>query len=359
MALGFLRGGDRQPKRGPGADTESPAARAQIATDLVRDLLRCVEGFVVSTPDLDAPAFLRRLRKTSDQLTLDMDAEELDCHSMWAADSLAGYGQAQRACLAQREEELWQLIALYQEHQKGDGQANQQFNDAMRATHERLGSVMRLSDLRQMRERLQAELNRAETIISDKQRADSGRSEELARRIHQLETALVQARSEASRDPLTGVMNRGAFNQILESLLQSPTPCVLALIDIDDFKQINDTEGHTVGDALLLNVVDTLARLCRPGETLARFGGDEFCMLCPDVVPERLRDRLEPAANRRPFSVKLEERSVEVALSLSIGIAAARTGDTPTCLLDRADAALYEVKRTGKGRVELHPDRGQ
>ncbi len=368
LLLGFGR------KPAPEPNSEPPAAPHQVsapapaapapavsntssgaALELARELLRGIEHFVLSTPDLDAPGFLDRLRRTAAHLSPESESTELEGHRRWAADSLSAFGQLQRRYLSEREDELWRLLSLYQEHQRVDGAANQQFHENLRGIHDRLGTVVRLDDLRQVRERLESELQRANTLLDQKSKQDDERAMALAVQVQQLEAALMRARHEATRDALTGIYHRGGFEAQLEAALKSPTPLAMAMIDLDNFKGINDTLGHLVGDQILQMAVNLLTKIARPGDVLGRYGGDEFCMLAPGTPPDRLAERFDRIASQRPINFKHEDRHVSVRISFSVGVAGSVAGDTKESLIKRADEALYEVKRNGKGHARVAP----
>jgi diguanylate cyclase (GGDEF)-like protein len=151
----------------------------------------------------------------------------------------------------------------------------------------------------------------------------------------------------AGHDALTGVANRGEFRQRLaEALAIGERDLAVAFCDLDGFKAVNDTYGHTRGDGVLVDVADRLRASLRLGDELARMGGDEFTVLLRNVPdPEAANHVVERllAAVRDPFEVD----GGEVALGLSIGIALAVPDSTAESLLDRADEALYAVKRGG------------
>jgi diguanylate cyclase (GGDEF)-like protein len=348
-----LVGADGPAARAVDAARSNQDPRLRATIDLARELIAGVEHFVITTPDLDTPGFLRRLRTISSALERGNNDEELETHRIWSSQALSAFGQVQRRYLYERENELWRLLGLYQEGQKSDGNANRHFNEAIRGVHDRIGSVTRLDDLRQVRERLESELQRANHLIAEKERSDQERANALASQVKDLEEALVRAKDEAQRDPLTGIFHRGGFEAQLEALLASPGKCALAMIDVDNFKEINDTLGHLLGDQILQTVVQWLAQAARPGEVIGRYGGDEFCFLAPGALPERLADRLTPVAQPRNMQFRLEERHCAVRLSLSIGVAPVVAGDTRETLVERADAALYAAKRAGKGRAVI------
>lgn len=330
-----------------------PSTRNAAALELAQELILGIEHFVLSTPDLDTPGFLGRLRRIAGQISGSSQPEELHAHREWAVQSLTDFGQLQRRYLSEREDELWRLLALYQESQKSQGSANKQFHETIRSVHERLGNVVRLTDLRQARTRLETEIERASSLVIQKTKEDERRAAELAVQVQELEAALVAARDEALRDAMTGVYHRGSFQTQLETMLASDTEFALAIVDIDDFKSINDNLGHVVGDHVLKLAVQLLSKVARPGDVLGRYGGDEFCLLSPGAAPDRLAERLEAVAAPRSIKVHVGERQHFVELSLSVGVSATLTDDTYETLLRRADHAMYEVKRAGKGQARV------
>lgn len=158
-------------------------------------------------------------------------------------------------------------------------------------------------------------------------------------------------RHTALHDALTGLPNRLLLQQRLEHAARrarrSQTDAAVLFADLDRFKRVNDTHGHQVGDELLVAVADRLARLLRPGDTLARFSGDEFVFLCED-----LRDQadVETLAGRidNAFSSSFVLSYAELAITASVGMAYAGPGQNITSqLLVDADIAMYQAKRKG------------
>jgi diguanylate cyclase (GGDEF)-like protein/PAS domain S-box-containing protein len=157
-----------------------------------------------------------------------------------------------------------------------------------------------------------------------------------------------ELRARAERDPLTGLLNRGAFHGELvhcqKRLARSAEPYSLLLIDLDHFKQVNDTLGHQAGDDALLAVGAALRRRLRSTDVVARLGGDEFAVLAQTRDGACLADDLIAA-------VKACAVSVYRRLSASVGIVAVSADDEPAQLLAAADRALYQAKRSGRGRA--------
>jgi diguanylate cyclase (GGDEF)-like protein len=201
-------------------------------------------------------------------------------------------------------------------------------------------------------ERANADLLRE---VDERRRAE----EALARALATERELEKQLRHQAFHDPLTGLANRARFMDRLEHALEragrSRRSVAVLFMDIDDFKSVNDSLGHSAGDRLLVHVAERMAQHVRPGDTAARFGGDEFAVLLEEgvvtddaiIVAERVT-----AALREPTA--LEEK--EVFVRASIGIAIADSDDAPEEILRRADVAMYVAKAAGKGRFAIYDE---
>jgi diguanylate cyclase (GGDEF)-like protein len=159
-------------------------------------------------------------------------------------------------------------------------------------------------------------------------------------------------------DPLTGLANRGAFQRHLESVLSdvmnTETGAVLFLLDLDQFKSINDSYGHSAGDSLLMDVASRFKAECTDNLFLVRLGGDEFAVLATGVATESdAQSVVAPlvASLLRPVDIF----GHQILIGASVGIAMIpRDGNTAADLLRRADLALYHAKREGRGRVVFY-----
>ncbi|MFG1604004.1 putative bifunctional diguanylate cyclase/phosphodiesterase [Actinoplanes sp. NPDC049265] len=184
------------------------------------------------------------------------------------------------------------------------------------------------------------------------------------RLIRQLDAGLVDLRDaqerlshEASHDALTGLANRVLFGDRVTACLRGldgDRACSVVLIDLDDFKTVNDTLGHAAGDALLAAVAERLRAGVRPSDTVARLGGDEFAILFEGVGAEHVDRVLQRIAESLLAPVAVEERLLSVRASF--GVAAGRAGDDAGELLRRADVAMYEAKHRGEGGHQHYTD---
>lgn len=163
----------------------------------------------------------------------------------------------------------------------------------------------------------------------------------------------------ALRDRLTGIFNRGYFNNRLESdvafALRHGKPLSLVLFDIDDFKQVNDTLGHPTGDALLAALADRVAGTTRSEDIFARYGGEEFVVICRDVDAlraARAAYRIADIVAAQAFA--MDGKELEVTVSVGVADLGMLVEPKADALIEAADAALYVAKRNGKNRVEIY-----
>ena len=159
----------------------------------------------------------------------------------------------------------------------------------------------------------------------------------------------------AARDPLTGVLNRSAFEAAVMRVAAGPQqPVTLIMLDVDNFKATNDQFGHIAGDAVLSGLVDRMRQSLRANDLLGRFGGDEFLLLCPGVGPRialAIANRMLARISQEP--VRYENH--EISVTVSLGAACAQTKSLPALsyLMKRTDAALRRAKLAGKNRAVI------
>jgi len=175
-------------------------------------------------------------------------------------------------------------------------------------------------------------------------------SEELSLLREKLEIS----RQDAETDPLTGILNRRGFEKIVQAAIEVPNPLFsIIMIDIDHFKEINDTFGHLVGDSILKAFAQLLRQQLKGKDTPARFGGDEFILLLPETslqqamaVGESIREKLAA----REWKSKKDGRYLGKR-SISLGVSMYRPNELPATTINRADTALYCAKKGGRNRV--------
>jgi diguanylate cyclase len=261
--------------------------------------------------------------------------------------------------LVEAQERLRSLLGGFVDHLSAFYDSTGEYHERMERCAAQVANASSISDLsavidelvRETRGvQLQAESSR--TNLSNMREQVQLANNEIAR----LQTELAATSQLVRHDPLTGTLNRKGMDETLtreigRALRQDKSLC-LALIDIDNFKQINDRLGHRAGDDALVHLAHAIGDLVRPQDSLARYGGEEFVIVLPDTT---LADaalvvrRLQREVTRRFF---LHDNR-KLLITFSAGVCELRQEESPREALDRADEAMYRAKRAGKNRVEI------
>lgn len=177
---------------------------------------------------------------------------------------------------------------------------------------------------------------------------------------HRLQGAMIAAEEKAFTDTLTGLRNRRTVDYELDRLVAQKRPFSLLHLDLDYFKAVNDTYGHAAGDHVLETVARIMMEVTRDQDIVARVGGDEFVLICENLMDQSRISELCKTLIQR-ISEPVTFRSVTCEISASIGICFASPKDTdPAVLLNRADLALYAAKHAGRGKHMFYePAMGQ
>lgn len=243
---------------------------------------------------------------------------------------------------------------------------NQQLRDQVSDLQ---SSVQEASDLESLKQALEQRLEGLLQSVSKHQRQRDSSEAEVAERLQGLVRRVAEMEQEAQQfrehieeqrqksllDPLTGLPNRAAWIERLELEVARRQryggQLLLAVLDIDHFKRINDGYGHLAGDRVLKIIAGELSKRLRKTDFMARFGGEEFVLLVPATPLDggvQLLETLRTAVEACPFHFKGEP----VTITLSAGIAEFRDGETAESAFERADQALYRAKDAGRNRIE-------
>jgi diguanylate cyclase len=213
----------------------------------------------------------------------------------------------------------------------------------------RFETIAGLDDPKQIKARLVAGVTALKHAAAERRQIWESTSKKFSERVETLERQLVSSRNEASLDSLTGIANRRTFDRTCQDWVRSARSrfvlAVLAVLDVDDFKSINDTRGHAAGDQVLVALAQALLGSVRPGDIVARLGGDEFAILASDLTLRQAESRFARTI------ADLGASDAPVTPKVSCGLAEYSAGDPYESLFERADQALYAAKCGGKHRV--------
>jgi diguanylate cyclase (GGDEF)-like protein len=180
------------------------------------------------------------------------------------------------------------------------------------------------------------------------------------RRIVDLQSELLRAqealRDQATRDPLTRCWNRSSILEILDREIsrgvRESRPLGLAMVDLDHFKEVNDTLGHAAGDLVLKKIVTAMGASIRTYDSLGRYGGEEFLVVLPGCDESRVQRQAERMrSNIAGLALELDDHSIQTTASFGVSCTIPGQAVTASDLIHAADEALYEAKRAGRNRV--------
>jgi diguanylate cyclase len=207
-----------------------------------------------------------------------------------------------------------------------------------------------LDDIMQDTRVIQASSMRShEELISTRKQAHIAEE-----RVKQLEQELEQVSELVREDQLTGALNRRGLDEVLDREIKradrQQTPISIALLDIDNFKQLNDSFGHQTGDQALMHLIQVIKKALRPTDEVARYGGEEFLIILIDTSLEEAMLTITRLQRELTKNLFLHDNMRQL-ITFSAGVALHSVGEDPELTINRADSAMYKAKRAGKNRV--------
>ena len=340
------------------ADLRLCEDRRKFFLSTVQHLLHFIQEFAIDLQEINSEAFKKEVSALSHQFANEANVAFMkDAYKRKKSD-IQNYIRKQNRYLEEREKELRDIIAMLSSAITSLDSENQDYNRKIITQSQQIEKIGFLDDLKQIKQTLTKEITHLRDTVREKSKRDKSRMNELASKVSGLKDELQQVRSEAERDGLTGVYNRKTFDLYIEELIKRnanvPSPFSLMLIDVDNFKIINDTHGHTVGDRVLASVAGHCRRQIRGDDFLARYGGEEFVVILPNAslrnAHKKAKFLCKEFASTR-YSLDGQPDGETLSLTVSIGVSAYNKGDTSTAIIDRADKALYDAKHSGKNKA--------
>lgn len=262
-----------------------------------------------------------------------------------------------KASLFEAKEAIKQMLAGFVDHLADFADATSDYHDKIEGCAEKISSANDITELENvlgevMRETRHIQLNAQRS--RDELRSTQQKVQESEARIRELEHELETTSDLVRHDQLTGVLNRRGLEDIFAKeaarAKRHDTQLCVGMLDIDNFKKLNDSLGHDVGDQALIHLATVCRETLRPQDTVARYGGEEFIILLPETS---LRDasvaltRLQRELTKKFFLSGNEK----VLITFSAGVTQITAEDTQASAIKRADEAMYKAKQSGKNRV--------
>jgi diguanylate cyclase len=329
--------------------------RAHVLLSLADQLLFLIGQHVPDTTEKKAAVIRQRIDGWRSALQQETNPFELASLSRQIVQDCEAMLNRLRAEAADREAEFADLVNTLKDVVDSVRGNASKFDTEMQRSAVAMEKIVELQDIRELKRSLVREITVMRATLAERQRAESRTTERLARQVTTLEESLRKAKAEAATDALTGVPNRGGFDHALRDWLSKGRPFTLGMIDLDDFKKVNDTHGHQVGDRVLIAATQLLTDAMEQGEFVARYGGEEFAFLMLSTSAAKAKSRLVGVLERIAPSYEYEVGGQKrfVTFTFSGGVTEYASGDTVDSIVKRADEAMYEAKRRGKARVEI------
>ena len=273
--------------------------------------------------------------------------------------------QQQRSLFSEREmarDAFKQVFAQMLSELGTLDQATGQFSDKVAGYAQVINSADSLPSLAQVVRELLGDSQAVHEVVAgarERLAADHARAVELETKVRALEAELRRLADEVGTDALTQEANRRGLDKVFaqeqarlsqDQASADALPLAVGLLDIDNFKKLNDSLGHAVGDVALRSLADKVKQWLRPVDHVARFGGEEFVVLLPQTPVAEAQQILTRLQRQLTASLFMHEGK-EVFVTFSAGVTAYRPGEALEPALARADEGLYEAKRTGKNRT--------
>jgi diguanylate cyclase len=268
---------------------------------------------------------------------------------------------ALRQNLIDAQDRLKAMLAGFVDHLAGFTDTTSEYHDRIASCSSRISEARDVSELSAVVEEVLQQTAAIQAVAArsrDELRAMKERASDAEKAMVLLQHQLEETSQMVRHDQLTGALNRKGLNEAFEREVgrarRKNAPVSVGLLDLDNFKQLNDTHGHQTGDEALVHLVGVVRETLRAVDTVARYGGEEFLILLPETDLEEAKvvlTRLQRELTRRIFLHENER----VLITFSAGVAEVRADETQEQAIARADAAMYEAKRAGKNRVIAAP----
>ncbi len=340
-----------------GLRTPVPAQHS-VLKEVVDAFLNAMAQRPPGADDKDLAAFVEALKASRRDLALAETELEARRLAMRAARTCEQFLRHSQQYYVTRETELREMIEILLATASLLAGDSTEFSAQIRSTSDRFRNLAQLEDIRELKRKLNDEAASLQRVVEAKLKRDEESLATLAKRVQTLQSHLQRAEVQISLDPLTKIANRRSFEQSLSRLVkaarQAGTALSVAMLDVDHFKQINDTHGHPIGDRVLLCTAQWITGALRQTDVVARYGGEEFVAILPgaELLPaERRFQVVISQIAERNFEYDAGEALKSVRFTVSCGVAQLTGDESESDLIQRADQALYEAKRQGRNQV--------
>lgn len=289
------------------------------------------------------------LGKLSEKLSKQVSCETVEETEVGVREQLQGWGRRTAMHYRQQASEVKEILLVMARTAESVGERDQRCAQQITEVTTRLQGIANLEDLTEIRESVKRSASELKTSVDRMTAEGKAAIDKLKAEVTTYRTRLEEAEANASRDAGTGLGSRLAVEARIEQCLLTGTSFCVAIIDIDEFKRVNDKYGHLVGDELLKQFATELRSACRSTDTIGRWGGDEFILVlhCGIAQASAQIDRLRKWVCGN-YTVQANSVPAKLRISASIGLAERQASETMKQLVERADAEMYRDKAASR-----------
>ena len=344
-------------------ELQNAAAKKTFLLDSFKALLGFIKDFSLDIEEIQSDAFKKNVNGISDNFSKEKKLRRLQSTFEKNKKMIAAFIERQKQYLYDREYELKDIIELLTKAMVELDSDAQEYNQKILEQSEKIERITLLDDIKKIKQALAQEIEQIRETVKEKQTQDLAKLDKLSKQVSTLNVQLKTAREESLTDGLTGINNRKAFDNYLQKLVSQNTKSKkqfsVLLLDIDNFKKVNDSYGHQIGDRVILAVVNKCRQSIRNEDFMARYGGEEFVIILPgashrDAVKKA--DHICKTIGSTRYSLEDVKPGQTLSVTVSIGVSRFRKSDTVTAVLERADKSLYRAKHSGKNCVVSEKD---
>ncbi|MFQ5588793.1 MAG: diguanylate cyclase [Nitrospiria bacterium] len=339
----------------PGESIEVCAEKKALYLQTILTLFQYMKAFSFDLKEFGAELFREKISELSEVYEKDDSIKKIRRQFEANKTMIPAFIDREKAYFLNKESELKEVIKTLSSGIASLNDKNQKFNASMHKETAKLEQISRFDDIRKIKEELAEKLSNVKSFIQQKQEQDARSLDDLSSKVATLKEELKATRITAMTDGLTCAYNRLALDTKLGRMISGDKRGFsILMLDIDNFKMINDSYGHQVGDRVLMALARKCKRLIRESDFIARYGGEEFMIILPGASLKNAVKKgqmLRQKIAHTEYAADSASGSHPLSFTVSIGVSERRRGDSVNALVGRADKALYKAKQTGKNRV--------
>lgn len=321
-------------------------------------LLQYLNAFAYDAPEIDVGSYKETIEQLKEQFNSSEKPKHQELYFERERANILKFIDSQKAYLDDRDKELRDIIDLLTKAMANLNVENRDFYQRVYDESEKIIEITRLDDIKKIKNALKQEVEQMREVIDIKRDQETRQMQLLAGQVDVLRQELEKAKEKSVTDALTGAYNRLAFDEYIaekvERYAMAKDSFSVLMLDLDNFKSINDKYGHPIGDRVLVAFTQKCRSAIRGDDFLARFGGEEFVIVLPGAnlgnALKKARHICQTIASAR-YAISSASTNDYLSVTVSAGVCSIKKGDTAETLIARADKALYEAKRNGKNRA--------